>query len=398
MSDQTAPDVNGTDDGDRRVWRRAPLIIAVLGISAVLAAAAWWQVETNRPPAPAPQPSPTAPSPGPTPTPEPSPAPSVQQTLLVQVRDDRALAVCNIQMASGGLPDEAVFVGVPPGLLVNAGPAGETTLARTALLSDTLASQTALALQLGLRIDGALTMDRLAFAGLVDAVDGVSIEGPLGPVQLTGTEAADYVISREPLAPESERMARCSQIWQLVLLRLPDDSDRLRQVIISLGVLARVTLPVDTLVSILIEARREILVGARVDAVLPTAVVRPGSDQTDVALQPQTSQLMREAFPEAVLKPGDSDPPRVYVSAAAADPFTVVDVRDRLVEAGYGVVVGEPLGTSRATRISVPSEALLEVGVAVAGDLGLPADLVRIGIMQDSSADVQVVIGSDPLP
>lgn len=396
MSDEGAPDSNVVPH--RTPWRAAPIAVALLAVAAVLAAAAWWQVQAAQPPGPAPAPSPTtaAPDPGP------APAPDTQQTLLVQVRDDRGLAVCDILMGVGG-PDEgagadAVFVSVPPGLLVNAGAAGEMTLARTALLSDTLASQNALALQVGVRVDGALTMERLAFAGLVDAVNGVLVDGPVGKTQLTGTEAADYVITRGPAESEAERMARCQSVWRSILIQLPADPDRLRQVIISLGVLARVTTPVETVVSILGQARVQIVLGYSAQAVLPTAVVRPGSDQTDVAVQPATSVLMGDMFPEAVLRPGDSEPPRIYVISASADPFAVVEVRERLVGSGFGVVVGGPLGTSTVTRVTVPDPALLEVGGRVAAAIGLAPETVRVGIMQDESADAQVVVGADPVP
>lgn len=379
----------------RRTWRMTPVVIALSVIGLLLAAGAWWQLLAAEGASPTPAPTDSATT---SPVPEPTPVPAVQQTLLVQVLDGQELAQCNVTMGVAGQPERAAFLWAPPGLLVDAGSAGEVALARTVLLADTLAAQRALGTTLGLRIDGTLAMERLAFAGLVDAVDGVTVQVDGVPVDLAGAEAADYVTARAPDEPEADRIRRCAAVWEAVLLRLPADVTRVRQVLISLGALSRTTVPVEAVAETLLQTSERLAGGARMRAYVPTAVIRPGTDQTEIARQPRTSAVVTLAFPEAVVQPGQAEPPRVFLVPATEDPLAVIDIRERLVDAGFAVVMGEPIRTELRTRVSVPFADLTETGAAVAAAIGLSPDSVRVAQPADATVDAQVVVGREPLP
>jgi len=112
------------------------------------------------------------------PAPEPSPtADPVEETMLLQVLDSDGYAIGNVVI--GIEPPEVepltIMLAVPASLLVPQGD-DSVTLGATPQAADTLAGVNAIEQGLGIRIDAGLTLDRLAFAGLVDAVDGIWVE------------------------------------------------------------------------------------------------------------------------------------------------------------------------------------------------------------------------------
>lgn len=112
------------------------------------------------------------------PVPDPSPTVTpVEGTLLMQVLDADGYAVGNVVI--GIEPEESepftIMLAVPASLLVPEGD-DSVTLGTTPSSADTLASVNAIEQGLGIRIDAGITLDRLAFAGLVDAVDGIWVQ------------------------------------------------------------------------------------------------------------------------------------------------------------------------------------------------------------------------------
>ena len=116
------------------------------------------------------------PQPGPTPAPTPSAAEGI---LLVQVLDAEGYALGNVVVGvePAGSPPRAVLLWVPASLLIPVGD-DSMTLGTAPSSPDTLASVRGLSEQLALRIDAGLSLDRLAFAGLVDAAGSVTIDVP----------------------------------------------------------------------------------------------------------------------------------------------------------------------------------------------------------------------------
>ena len=109
---------------------------------------------------------------------EPTPTPTVvaeQQTLLLQVRNDDDLGANNlIAGVGGGLPPAQLLVASR--LIVDVPGAGQQTLGQSARQLDRSASQDALSDLLALRIDGTLSLGRLALAGMVDFVGGITVD------------------------------------------------------------------------------------------------------------------------------------------------------------------------------------------------------------------------------
>ena len=192
--------------------------------------------------------------------PSPSPTSLVERpTLLVQLRDDSLRTVDNVVMglhptAAGEgavamyLPGDLV-VDLREGLDETTGDLGVRPIADAGPL---------MSAQTGVRVDGAFVMDRLAFAGLVDAVGGVELDLsaplvtkdgfgnitgiiPVGTRTLDGPQAAVYALYLGPDEPEIARQERFARVWQEVLAKLPENPERVRAILGNLGALARST-------------------------------------------------------------------------------------------------------------------------------------------------------------
>jgi len=256
------------------------------------------------------------PSPDPTPTTQP-----VEQTLLLQVMDDQGYAVANVVFGIEPPADDpfTVMLAVPASLLVSEGD-DSITLGLTPQSTDTLAGISGIEGTLGLRIDAGLTLDRLAFAGLVDAVDGVWVEldrpillpaigdevqrRVLGPgwVKMDGIAAADYAVLRLPGEGESQRIDRFLGLFVDVVDRMPRTEEQMRQLLTSLGSLAQSTVPTEELVPFLIDVRSDVGFGRLGVEVLPVEIIRGGARPASVPA-PDAEALVQSLFPDARITP-----------------------------------------------------------------------------------------------
>ena len=259
------------------------------------------------------------PSPDPTPTQD-----QVEETLFLQVLDADGYARGNVVI--GIEPPAAdpltVFLAVPASLLVAEGD-DSVTLGTTPQSADTLAAVTAIEESLALRVDAGLQLDRLAFAGLVDAVDGVWIEldrpillpaigeegrvRVLGPgwVKMDGIAAADYAVLRIPGESEDDRIARFLGLLQEAIERMPRTEDQMRQLLTSLGSLAQSTVPTEELVPFLMSVRSDVGAGRVRMEVLPVEIIRGGARPASIAA-PDADALVQALFPDARITPEES--------------------------------------------------------------------------------------------
>jgi hypothetical protein len=256
------------------------------------------------------------------PTPNPSPTQEqVEQTLLLQVLDGDGYARGNVVIGiePPGTDPLTVLLAMPASVLV---PQGDDSVALgvTPQSADTLAAVTAVEQGFGLRIDAGLTLDRLAFAGLVDGVDGVWVEldrpvllpaigeeerlRVLGPgwVKLDGIAAADYAVLRIPGESETDRVERFLGLLEDALKRLPRTDDQMRQLLTSLGSLAQSTVPTDDLVPFLKTVRTDLGSDRLRAEVLPVELIRGGARPASIAA-PDADALVQALFPDARVTP-----------------------------------------------------------------------------------------------
>ena len=256
------------------------------------------------------------------PTPNPSPTEEqVEQTLLLQVLDGDGYARGNVVIGiePPGTDPLTVLLAMPASVLVPQGD-DSVTLGVTPQSADTLAAVTAVEQGFGLRIDAGLTLDRLAFAGLVDGVDGVWVEldrpvllpaigeeerlRVLGPgwVKMDGIAAADYAVLRIPGESETDRVERFVGLLEDALERLPRTDDQMRQLLTSLGSLAQSTVPTDDLVPFLKTVRADVDFGRVRAEVLPVELIRGGARPAAIAA-PDADALVQALFPDARVTP-----------------------------------------------------------------------------------------------
>ena len=256
------------------------------------------------------------------PTPNPSPTEEqVEQTLLLQVLDGDGYARGNVVIGiePPGTDPLTVLLAMPASVLVPQGD-DSVTLGVTPQSADTLAAVTAIEQGFGLRIDAGLTLDRLAFAGLVDGVDGVWVEldrpvllpaigeeerlRVLGPgwVKMDGIAAADYAVLRIPGESETDRVERFLGLLEDALERLPRTDDQMRQLLTSLGSLAQSTVPTDDLVPFLKTVRADVDFGRVRAEVLPVELIRGGARPAAIAA-PDADALVQALFPDARVTP-----------------------------------------------------------------------------------------------
>ena len=260
------------------------------------------------------------------PAPDPTPTQDlVEETLFLQVLDGDGYARGNVVIGvePPGTEPLTVFLAVPASLLVAEGD-DSVTLGTTPQSADTLAAVTAIEESLGLRVDAGLQLDRLAFAGLVDAVDGVWIEldrpillpaigeegrlRVLGPgwVKMDGIAAADYAVLRVPGESEDDRIARFLGVLREAIDRMPRTEDQMRQLLTSLGSLAQSTVPTEELLPFLMSVRSDVGSERVRTEVLPVEIIRGGARPASVAA-PDADALVQALFPDARVSDDDAE-------------------------------------------------------------------------------------------
>ena len=376
--------------------RRSVIALALLAVVALAMGAV---VLANRDgPAPVPQPTPTA-----TTTTEPEPL-ETEPTMLVQLRDDTFTNVGNVLVA---LDDDGsgAQLYLPQSLAIAAVDNRQETLGSTGAAPiqqapDLVAAQT------GVRTDGAFVLDRLAFAGLVDAVGGIEIDVPAtiafedragttlavipaGRQTLDGPEAALYATYRMPGALPEDQYLRFQQAWNALLPLLPDSVERMRAILGSLGALARSTQSIAPLAEFLTKAGttargtqwRSESVAVRPGAIGPLPIF--WLDAGAVALQVQA------LMPTAVIDPA-LQPVRVRVYASGA---TIAEVAEltALSDAQVTYVWSGPFFPLPTTQVTVVDERFVTTGRRVAAVVGVVPAVVNVDPNATPGAPVTVL-------
>jgi hypothetical protein len=320
------------------------------------------------------------PVPGSTSTAEPTTPPEPvenhrQITILLQVRDQDREAISNVLFGIGGktgfvaellLPRNLLLPTVPPSQLKNVdGPTGPVN------------AQGPVETLLGVQVDAAVEMDRLAWAGLLDSIG-----------QVPGISHADQP-SAFPL------------VLDHVLSRLPGDERAVGQLLTSLGSMARTTVTNEDASHILALLGESLRTQDTKREVLPVISLRAGAEQVDIPQNPEAEATLQRLFPLAQLQPGHSGQTRVVLVRSGAGIGHAASARIALADAGFGVINRFGGGQAQSqTSIFVPvdSDEARAHGAEVAAILGLPPSSVRIDPSPGGTVDVRVMLGSDFRP
>jgi hypothetical protein len=339
------------------------------------------------------------------PTPQPSPteeAFDADPTLLVQLRNDRFQNVGNVIVAVRP-EDSGAQMYLPSDIVLRTVGNGQQTLSDTGVSPIQEAPELVTA-QTAVRVDGALVLDRLAFAGFVDAVGGVTVEIPetiafvdrfgatpavlpAGSQALDGPEAALYATYNRPTTAVPQ-LVRFQQVWDALLPKLPEDPDRMRAILGSLGALARSTKSIGPLGEFLADAGQAARGSAWQSA---TVQVRPGAvgplplSYIDPA---PAYALVQTLFGPAVVQP-QAPPVRVRVYAAGAE-VAEVSVLTGAPPPGVQFVWSGPTAALTASRVVVVDDRYLAAGRQVAAAAGLVPAVVEVDPAATPGAPITV--------
>lgn len=332
--------------------KRAVAAVALLGL-VILATVAILVAQPDR--APQPTPAPTTPTPG---------------TLLVQVRDPALLALGSVLMGVDAQNTHLDQLWWTTDWWVDQIGPQEVSAAELGRKPVQYSMQT-LQAQAEVPVDDAWVMDRLAFAGLVDAVGGVRLDLPArtayvdyqglprileaGPQTLAGAQAADYVLDKS-LRGEAIRLLRFQGVWDQILRRFPGDSEKARTLVVSLGALSKTTMTADALAAYMSKARALRVTGAYGQAQVPLTeanfvrVQPPQGIRVAYALDPQRMpRRMRELF-QGYPAPQQ---PTARLAAAAIRSDDTETLRDQLVTRGWQTAWGGRTAASTSS-VTVP--------------------------------------------
>jgi hypothetical protein len=168
----------------------------------------------------------------------------------------------------------------------------------------------------------------------------------------------------------------------------------MRQVVLSLGSLAKSTATNDELVGLLLLMQQDAAAGLFEPMTIPTTAVRGAGP---VALDPErAADLVYEVMPDAVLAPGESSGVRVVLRAAGASAGQVAQALALLEGQGMTVIDSgpSPVGQRDSTvLIQDSSPVARSLGGDVARALGLPPTAVRVNGGSRPTPDVLVLLG-----
>ncbi|TXH44299.1 MAG: LytR family transcriptional regulator [Actinobacteria bacterium] len=268
--------------------------------------------------------------------------------------------------------------------------------------------------QIGVPVDDAWVLDRLAFAGLVDAVGGVRIDVEQPTVYLTdagtpaliaagiqtlsGAQAADFVLDAS-LTDEDVRLGRFQAVWDQVLRRFPTDVDKARTLVVSLGALSKATMPTEELAVYLSEAHGLRIRGAyaearvRLDGQNAVRVRPPQGVREAYALDPIATRRRVEALFDGY--PALEEPVARFQAVTVRDE-AVEQMRADLLERSWQSSWGGRALTTATTATVDPAVPSTEVA-ALEEVMGVPAQSGEVALAQARvavAADDETAVGS----
>jgi LytR_cpsA_psr family len=269
----------------------------------------------------------------------------------------------------------------------------------------------ALASATGIRIDGTLTMQRLAIAGLVDGVGGVQVDAKSGLLvsgpqeeakyvapgiqTLDGQHAAGYAMIRQVIETEDDQIERMNEIIRALFSKLPEDLAKAEETIVALGSLARSNVSTADISKFLVSLNQENLW----QSVKFTSVVTDpselqlsgGSDWLRVR-QPDNFKKVAKIAPRSLMHFTDTN---MRVEVATSLPTDRALIASQIAELGFDFIDGGYSRTPEVTTIRTSASVNKEDIEKLKAKLGLEEITETWDFTLAGYADVRLVIGAD---
>ena len=268
-----------------------------------------------------------------------------------------------------------------------------------------------LAAATGIRIDGTLTLQRLAVAGLVDSIGGLWVNPdsgllvsesnstpmyvPPGEQLLDGQHAAGYAMIKQFVEPESKQISRMNEVLKGVFSALPDEQNKVDETIAALGSLARSSVATSDIAKFLASISRANLWQ---DAQFYTVI----TDASELELmedskwlrarQPDNWNMVAKLAPRSLMHFTQT---KTRIEVTAESPADRALLASEIATLGYNFVDGGFTTTPTETQIRVSAgvdEAVIE---NIRNKLGLPNVAISRDFTLAGYADVRIVIGVD---
>lgn len=327
------------------------------------------------------------------------------RTLLLQVVDDDGLAVANVLLGRRLDDRPAVALILPPTVVL---PGAEPQpIQFTAASNDTLRARSGVQALLGVRVDASVELGRLALAALVDGSGGIPLDvsepvfvrDDLGRVTTTvrpgarvldGVTAATYALAVQPGETADARSKRFRHVLDRIVSALPDDSDAMAQLVLSLGSLAQSTVTNEEFVDLLLGISGGD--GLRF-AELPTVATR--ADIASVMARPSGPALVERLFPADRAGALSLTAPIVEVRQAGSSAAVMSWALDELARGGWTPVpTGLAPESSSSVVVATGDSELLSAATRLATALGLPRSAIRVD--EDARpSSLLVLVGRD---
>lgn len=332
------------------------------------------------------------------------------KTLLVQLaRDDKStsgLAIL-VNEEKYGL---RVF-NISPSAVSQFGEAGLMTMAEAGTQVAPAVVAEAVSTATGIRIDGTLTLQRLAVAGLVDSIGGISVNPssgllvselnatpmyvPPGEQLLDGQHAAGYAMIQQFTEVESQQISRMNQVLKDVFGSLPSEESKVDETIAALGSLARSNISTSDIAKFLVTLnQKKLWANAEFYTVITDASeleLMPDSKWLRVR-QPDNWNMLAKLAPRALMHFTETD---MRIEVTGESPVDRSVLAGEIAALGFNFIDGGYSQTPLETQIRVSAGVKAEDVENLRNKLGLPDVPISWDFTLAGYADVRIVIGVD---
>ncbi len=341
-----------------------------------------------------------------------------QQTLLFQVAAADKSAASGALLAWDGVPGTASMVLLPSQTVSEAPGYGSLPLGAVLRLAGVSVSRQAVSgLLAGVRIDHDWTLASPAFGTLVDSVGGVVVDVDRdlvvpgdggttvllragGGQRLNGATALRWSSYVGPGEDALAALPRFQAVVEGLLAALPPEPAAFTATLSALGKGSQTSWQPAALATFL-DGLRDVGAAEKFEAaILPVQEIETGGTITTYGIKrDEVTTLVERTLAASVPEGRREGDRRVIVENGVGTPGIGLSVAAKLTPAGYEIVT-----TRNAPRFDYAKSVVLvfdatdaarERGLDVARLLGLPADSVQVATINQSVADVIVIVGRD---
>ena len=345
-----------------------------------------------------------------------------QHTLLFQLRGPAGDAVESALLAHDSHSNSGVEILIPARVFAEVPGAGSAAFGSAlALPNGALLSRDALADLLGITVDASWVIDEPTLAALVNRVGGVRVDvdttvtTPLkgggaaivlnpGLQTLDGSHAIVYATYVTPGQPTVTALPRLQLVLDGLMAALPKSEGSLSALLGSLGRGSGTAgLPPSAVAALIGGFARDDAASAVSYSTLPVDPIDTGGPQLAYRIDPvAVRQLVTTQLAGSIPPGAASGTNRVLVENGVGTPGLGLSARARLVRAGFQFV-----GSRNAPQFGHAQTIVLifsatpqaeRLGVSVARALGVPTTSVRLSTIDQSIADVIVILGANYRP